>query len=614
MSIYKPLERPTSIRLIELLGSARANSPLRCRIRHADLDDSPGYNALSYVWGDESDPGAICCDGVPLPITRSLEAALRHLRLPGKALVLWADAICINQRDTTGEKEVQIPLMGRVYSQAAEVLIWLGEESSLDDPNAAFECAQQLWDRLGPRFDEFKTWRVQYNPVEDFPDFSKVDNVVHDVDAINQHFSIPPADSPGYGALDRLLQLPWFTRAWTFQESFLARSRRFVLGSRGIDGVVMMLVVEALIILNRKTGRSYFTAVGDIMSLSSMVSGQQPMRAAFRDSLVGLLSLRRGAACRFPSDLVYSLLGIHGDSSAICVEYDKPFGQVFGEVVVEHIRNSGSLSVLGQVDVATSDLSTASVPSWVPDWRKVSGHHLFSRVHYDLGEQLYSCTGPSKPRLVCPTEASELHITGVEFDKVLAIIPRKTLDFELVFSQFTSLLNKDGLYEPTGEVPQVAGMRTKCADLDVSLFDKGIGAKRLGPDPELLMEIMSAAVDKSTGAGLHAKLRMMSEDTRPIVTRDGRFGLAPLSVREGDVVCLMLGGEAPLLLRPSAEGLEGKYIFAGECYLHGFMDGEGLIEARNLMYSLYNKADTAWLHRLHEPQPFPFVTAEFCIR
>jgi len=612
MSIYKPLETPTSVRLIELLGSTKADGPLHCHIHHANLDDSPAYNALSYVWGDESDPGAIYCDGVPLPITRSLAAALRHLRLPGKALVLWADAICINQNDTTGEKEAQITLMGRVYSQAAEVLVWLGEESALEDPKAAFECAQQLWDRLASCFDDFETWRVQYKPAEDIPDLTKVDNIVHDMDAINRHFSIPPAGSPGYGALDRLLQLPWFTRAWTFQESFLAVGRRFVLGSRSMDGEMMMLVAETLIILGRKTGRSYFTAVGNRRSLCSMVSGQQPMKAAFRDSLIGLLSLRRGAACKLPSDLVYSLLGIHRESSAICVEYNKPFGQVFGEAVLEHIRSSGSLSVLGQVDVATSDSSTASVPSWVPDWRKVSSHHLFSRVHYALEDQLYSCTGSSKARLLRPVEATELHITGVEFDKVVAIIPRETLDFELVFSQFRSLLNKDGLYEPTGEVPHVVGMRTKCADLDISLFDKGVGATRLGSDPQLLTELMFAG-DKSTAVGLHSKFRLTSQSTRPIVTRDGRFGLAPLNVHEGDVVCLMLGGEVPLLLRPSVGEPEGKYTFAGECYLHGFMDGEGLVVSRSRMCSSYDKAETVWLHRLHEPQPFPFVTAEFCI-
>jgi hypothetical protein len=40
---------------------------------------------------------------------------------------LWIDAPCIDQSSTEG-KSSQIPLIGKIYSQAEKVLIWIDEE------------------------------------------------------------------------------------------------------------------------------------------------------------------------------------------------------------------------------------------------------------------------------------------------------------------------------------------------------------------------------------------------------------------------------------------------------------------------------------------------------
>ncbi|KAF8861715.1 hypothetical protein BDZ45DRAFT_586588, partial [Acephala macrosclerotiorum] len=59
----------------------------------------------------------IICNGVNLPIQPNLASALRRLRLPGESRVFWADALCINQKDTR-EKASQIPLMRDIYANA----------------------------------------------------------------------------------------------------------------------------------------------------------------------------------------------------------------------------------------------------------------------------------------------------------------------------------------------------------------------------------------------------------------------------------------------------------------------------------------------------------------
>jgi hypothetical protein len=56
------------------------------------------FAALSYVWGEEQNPGRISLNGILLPVTKNLEIALRTLatneQFQGNYKI-WIDAICI---------------------------------------------------------------------------------------------------------------------------------------------------------------------------------------------------------------------------------------------------------------------------------------------------------------------------------------------------------------------------------------------------------------------------------------------------------------------------------------------------------------------------------------
>jgi hypothetical protein len=79
-------------------------------------------------------------------------------------------------------------------------------------------------------------------------------------------------------------------------------------------------------------------------------------------------------------------------------------------------------------------------------------------------------------------------------------------------------------------------------------------------------------------------------ERRLVVTDRGYVGMAPIHVESGDVTCVILGFSVPVVLR--RRGLRDKvgevkqliqsetetYEFIGECYLHGFMNGEALEE------------------------------------
>lgn len=76
-----------------------------------------------------------------------------------------------------------------------------------------------------------------------------------------------------------------------------------------------------------------------------------------------------------------------------------------------------------------------------------------------------------------------------------------------------------------------------------------------------------------------------------------------------DNLITTLGGKFPPIWRPCG----GKFIFIGECYLHSFMDGEGLIEARTSIDPDFPTGDTTWLRELHKGV-IPFRSSVFILK
>lgn len=145
--VYSPLNAEKSeIRLLRLplhmddvLGR-KMTTPLHGTLETYSLPDSklslvrrfsnvrklPVFDALSYVWGENTRTHEIMIENKRLPITANLYGALRDfLKDAVWELHIWADAICINQEDLA-ERSSQILLMREIYHCAAEVKIWLG--------------------------------------------------------------------------------------------------------------------------------------------------------------------------------------------------------------------------------------------------------------------------------------------------------------------------------------------------------------------------------------------------------------------------------------------------------------------------------------------------------
>jgi hypothetical protein len=90
-------------------------------------DPDPLYTAKKgEVWEDSEH--FVLCNDVPMQVSQNLSDALHQFRTIDIRGPLWIDAVCIDQRNLD-ERRTQVEMMGEIYSNAREVLIWLGNKN-----------------------------------------------------------------------------------------------------------------------------------------------------------------------------------------------------------------------------------------------------------------------------------------------------------------------------------------------------------------------------------------------------------------------------------------------------------------------------------------------------
>lgn len=67
------------LRLLQLADDQQAGI-VRLTVHVAELEHIPDFIALSYTWGDPTNPAPILCDGKVLNVTKNLHAALSQMR------------------------------------------------------------------------------------------------------------------------------------------------------------------------------------------------------------------------------------------------------------------------------------------------------------------------------------------------------------------------------------------------------------------------------------------------------------------------------------------------------------------------------------------------------
>lgn len=360
------------IRILRLHAAESSTDTIECSLEVHDTDElSNHYNALSYTWGNEDAIQKILLRAPQEPTTGTgkarfqafaqkmtktrfyirpnLEDALRQFRDTNpntqQDLLLWIDAICINQIDEE-EKSMQVARMAEIYSKAEDVLIWLGKEYNAS--STAMEFIPKILD-------------------------------LEQSDALISKES----NRKQWTALADLMRREWFNRRWVVQELVLAKDRYLYCGDRSLhwsdferavsfftnklDNILAMFTNSAELRHNAKI-------LADIRALGATAlvnitneffrwsEGGSLERLNTLESLVARLPMFESTD---PRDIIYSLLSIAEDTQNCTVssarkqdelrkrglvpfeaDYKKGILEVFKDFTAFCIQTSGSLDII----------------------------------------------------------------------------------------------------------------------------------------------------------------------------------------------------------------------------------------------------------------------------
>jgi hypothetical protein len=348
------------IRLLELVpGSFDDGIEMRLIVSSLSAGPPrPSYEALSYVWGTESASQKVSLNNIPVEITLNLDCALRHLRHEVKTRTLWIDALSTNQDDTQ-ERSHQVQIMGKIYSAAQSVIIWLDPVKSTNLHLKALLGAMQ-----------FHFSNESATPTTLF------DYACSVISLIEANTSANPKDCL-LDALQWIVERPWFGRVWVVQELALARTARVHIGPYSFP----------------------WQPFERFMAWLPHHNFDPRARAEFAEAAARVVKFEREAhfssqLCRTvhlsatdPRDKVFSILGISRFSSKpIMPDYTKSAQRVFSEAA-SAVLSMKKLDIYFHAplhplrDGLTSE-PLPRLPSWVPDLRITGAVYTRKHVGY----------------------------------------------------------------------------------------------------------------------------------------------------------------------------------------------------------------------------------------
>ena len=168
---YRPLRDNNTFRILEVRGSPDERFKVICCLVEVDWESHPPYSAISYTWEGQSPTHEIEVDGKPLMVTENCNAALRRFRSADADNVtrLWIDSVCIDQSEgAVQERNCQVAMMDRIYSEAATVLVSLHHSRMFENPRHRY-VAQWIRD-----FAEIATIESESNRMGRYNDLIKV--------------------------------------------------------------------------------------------------------------------------------------------------------------------------------------------------------------------------------------------------------------------------------------------------------------------------------------------------------------------------------------------------------------------------------------------------------
>ena len=584
-------------------------------------DIEPGYEALSYVWGNPEDTVPIFCSGCEIKVTRNLATALRYFRQTQSMRRIWADAICINQRSLT-EKAQQVQQMGRVYASAVQTLVWLGEESL--EVKGALENLP-IWLRSPAPHVDWTGAEIAWESPSSLVFNERGVSTEAATWLRLQQESLPPVMS--------LFARDWWRRKWIIQELVRAKSAVLVCGKQHLewasiqrnlaDPMTAARLNQTCLLINLMQGPSD-TSELQLKSQTGMANAVQMAKwtSAFHregpsePENLGLLDLTwhtLGFECTVAVDSLYSLLGLVQDvegskgSHLLAVDYTASFAEIstrFTKWIILNSPPSGPLGmfnhVLGNRKPFTIDKRPQSEPArdpnqLPPSWASGLLHsEYFSRMDLvaPLGIQDFDAGGSRRgilPTNPVPwkepsTNSDMLALNGRIIGTITDLFPPLKVDDNLYsYEQFmawsTQIWDLVSARTPEYEhASEVFYQFVTCGGESSRILSKIPSRSRPGLEDARRYLTIASGQDHELFAAepnVSAFMEAMAPATcrRLCVTSSGHLGWVPPVAEKGDRICIFDGAPLFYVITPCGGGYHN---LIGPCYVQGLMFGEAV--------------------------------------
>ena len=391
---------------------------------------------------------------------------------------------------------------------------------------------------------------------------------------------------------------------------------RFLLGQRYHSSVFLLFVILTRIVTMLITPSHAVPARGTRL----------PWEINLRTMLAGTMNLIRNREAKQPADKVFALYGLFQDLGIPLErpDYSKSVGQVYLEFTCALIQWHECLEMLKEV----SGPSLLGLPTWVPDWnrrhdrilrgeKKAAGD---SAPSFEIVSNAYNDAGVSgynkyelkwTPNVASrnPGDMPKIVTKGLVEDEIAFCLPPLQEDkgrgpvqddksdepllYNIAIMLHWLSISQQPRFHVDPSPSSVLGTLFSIMHSEVwEHSDHHFQLRELFPDWLVLLnnhlrslsstEIPDSSAARSCAQDLKVNERLYSYHLERcdaiagkrifFTTKKERLGTGPPSMREGDVVALLAGLNAPIVLRLGEAGVGFEVV--GVAYVEGIMHGE----------------------------------------
>jgi hypothetical protein len=401
------------------------------------------------------------------------------------------------------------------------------------------------------------------------------------------------------------------------QEALLAQDADFMCGSNEFsvqDLVELTLMMDntyatTLLVEHNRTGNHDAMKRGCITSLH-ILQGRGERAAHGSIIIYPLIGMTRDLQAYDPRDNIYGILGVASEDfcSRIHVDYNSSVTDLYFEAAKYLLDiKQPKLNILHFTNhYDETPESNFNLPSWCPNFHRSQITTSLPGSGFTAGfvgeiEALYY-------KAYIPSNSRALHVAAIKLGEIMDVVqstfwtgegemdPQTSAELHLSCLD-CALWTARKAYHDRPEALEACA-RTLIANA----FGSSTVRATMGKGPEALPaarlvqhflrlqirlmqmagqplnEHQRAFIEASEAVETDVQIYMLSilEAWRHrsfFATSDGRVGLGPEQLQEGDLVCIIVNAYTPFVLRPRQDN-EGYFELIGEAYVDGIMHGE----------------------------------------